>query len=156
MIRLVESERQPWHRLPDETEEQYALFLLWLMGPRPRGLPEAPELANQKNWSERATAYDAVEDSSVYSTRDKLTNAIGNLTEIFYVGTLKKLRELRSSRTADMSIRDLANLAIVVKALKENITPILGEGGDIDLDALDEEDLRKVQEALNVVKKVAK
>lgn len=154
-LRLVAPERQPWDQLPGEDEAEYMLFLYWLHGPKPRPLPDSPRIALERQWSERASAYDAAH-TLPRTPKDQLARMLTDALQIGVLEVRKLLRQVqRNQDTRELSFRDLIALINTIQENKPALEKALAEETDENIAAdLTEEEMRSILDAKRALAKI--
>lgn len=146
---------EPWHQRQDEDEAEFGLFVTWLMSPRPRKSPDYPTIAMSRDWSERATAYDA--STSLPSTPKGQLERM--LADALTVGALEMRKLMGRVRSDGESVLTTKEVVMFMHALVENrpaLEKALAEETEQDFSNLSDEELRAVLHAKQALAKVGR
>lgn len=100
--------KEPWEQRLDETDAHYKTFSWWLRQ-APRPVPSDLVLARQYGWSDRAAAWDSVQDLP-RGIDAQLGEGLENLTEAFALASRRMLHEVRTNPDWTIAPKDLASI----------------------------------------------
>jgi hypothetical protein len=144
-LRVIDGgeQRDPWHQRDDEDETSFSLFAGWLNSPRPRKAPDYPQIANQFDWSGRATAHDAAH-SLPTTPRGQLERLLSDALTIGALEMRKLMGRVREDGTPVLSVKEtvmfmhalVENKGALEKALENDSGENFEELSDDELEAV--------------------
>lgn len=145
MLRLVEPDL--WDKQEGESEDEFALFCIWLMR-RPRTAPcdDDRELAARNSWAHRATAYDnfiarpKLPEDQLAETRDALLRGL-NLEAV------KFLQESQRTRGRVLNAREMVAIYQILQ------DAVVTSENEVDLSLIPEDELNSMLGALHRAKR---
>lgn len=150
MLHAVPDHRDVWDRLDDETEDEYALFWLWVGKGTPRLQGEILSLARAKRWAERAgELQDRI--SLPAQERDLLTQTRRSMMRTLYWGQ-RALEQ--QARTGTWSSKDQAILLQAFALL--DAAEVSAEASTIQLGDLPDSALEEIERAIQICEPLRK
>lgn len=136
----------PWAQQPDETPDEYAVFMGWLGEPNSARAAVAPAdraLAARHNWAERALAYDRTSTLAPVATGGSAAaQIVGNLARLVQIETRKLVEQAQTSPAPVVTLKDLTATVRVLQELHEAGRAATAAATQQDLSKLTTEELQ--------------
>lgn len=141
-------DRDPWLRRDDESDDEHALFWLWVRQGTPQLAGDALALARQRDWTSRAQALQGRLDTPA-NARDCVAATARSIDRILYRAVRKIERQEERSRELTITVRDLRVL-LEIKHVLEGVS-INAAASTLDLTQLPPSALDELERASEIL-----